>query len=371
MQMNNEICHSERSEESPAKDSSSQAPRNDRINLSQAAAFLLQHDDYLILTHRRPDGDTVGSAAALCRALRSLGKTAWIYENPQFTPKFAPYLNGLVGAVTGHPQKPPLLAGEGDRAAVEGLPPSGTAPIIVSVDIASKTLFPFGMEDAAVDLAIDHHGTNAGFAARTFVDADRAACGEIIWSLLKLLDVSPDKAIAEAIYVAVSTDTGCFRYSNVTAGTLRVAADCVACGAEIYPINRAMFEIKSWARLRLEGYLVQTMEFFRDGLVAVCAIPEEIMQSYGLTEDDVDSISAFPRNIEGVKIGVLLRQVEGGAGKISVRTSPQYDASAICARMGGGGHAAAAGATVPGGITAAKAAVLKAIDEEMKPLLRR
>ena len=311
------------------------------IRLNEAAAFLLAHDDFLILTHRRPDGDTVGSAAALCRMLRDAGKTAWVYANPQFTPKFSPYLQGL------------LKSGR-----------TGTETV-VSVDIATAGLFPFGMEDAEVALAFDHHWSNEGFAARTCLDGDRAACGELIWALQPLLGVKPSREIAEAAYVAVSTDTGCFRFSNVTPNTLRVAAECLEHGAVFYPINRVMFEEKRWARLRLESYLVRTTEFYRSGLVAVSAIPERIMVEYGLTEDDVDDISAFGRNIEGVEIAVMLREVENGMGKISMRTSPRFSASDICSLLGGGGHAAAAGATVPGGIEATKAAVLAAIEKEL------
>ncbi len=382
MQRNDRICHSARSEES-------QAPQNDRIGAAEAAAFLLANDNYLILTHRRPDGDTIGSASALCRGLRAIGKTAWIYENPQFTPKFAPYLETLVGASSARPQaetaeyfpschseeqsdeesvrgKKILRCAQNDKTGDDGRPM--TAPTVISVDIASETLFPFGMEDAKVQLAIDHHGSNTLFAEKSLVEADKAACGEIIHALLRLLDVQMTKQIAEAVYVAVSTDTGCFRYSNVTANTLRVAADCLAHGADSYPINRVMFEQKRWPRLRLEGYLVQTTEFFQGGLVAVSAIPDSVMQELGLTEDDVDDISGFGRNIEGVRIAAMLREVEGGKGKISLRCDPGFDASAICRRLGGGGHPAAAGATVDGGIEAAKAAVLAAIEEEMKSL---
>ncbi len=356
MQKASRECHSEAL--APKNPEMLRCAQKDRISLSEAAAFLLQNDNYLILTHRRPDGDTIGSAAALCRGLRAIGKTAWICENPQFTPKFAPFLEQLVGASNARPQGPSSTQASDGRAML--------APTILSVDVASRSLFPFGMEQAEVALAIDHHGSNDGFAARTHVEADKAACGEIIWALLGLLDVQPDKQIAEAIYVAVSTDTGCFRYANVTANTLRVAADCLACGAESYPINRVMFETKRWPRLQLERYLVEHMEFFHGGLVAVSAIPNAVLDELGLTEDDIDDISGFGRLVEGVEIAVMLREVEGGAGKISVRTGPGYDAAAICRRLGGGGHKGAAGATVAGGIEAAKAEILTAIEEEMK-----
>lgn len=312
-----------------------------KLSLRETAEFLLSHDNYLLLTHRRPDGDTVGSNAALCRALRKLGKRAALYANPQFTPKFAPYYEGLTA---------------------DAVPENAT---LVSVDVAAEGLFPFGMEDAKPVLAIDHHGTNSGFADFGYVDPSAAACGEIIWALLPLLGVAPDREIAEAVYVAVSTDTGCFRYSNVTANTLTVAAACNACGADIFSINRVMFEIKRKARLQLEAYLVDTMEFYADGKVSVNAMPKEVLNKLGITEDDIDDISGFGRNVEGVEIAVMLREVENGIGKVSVRTSPNFDAAKICARFGGGGHAAAAGGSVPGGIEAAKKAVLASISQDI------
>lgn len=312
-----------------------------KLNLSEAAEFLLANDNYLILSHRRPDGDTVGSCAALCRALRQIGKQAAIYANPQFTPKFAPYLDGLT---------------------TETVPEQA---VVISADIAAETLFPFGMEDAKVYLAIDHHGTNSGFAEFTCVDAQAAACGELIWELLQLIGATPTKEIAEAVYVAVSTDTGCFRYSNTSANTLSVAADCKACGADTFSINRVMFEIKRRPRLKLEAYLVDTMEFYADGKVAINAMPKAYLNEIGITEDDIDDISGFGRNVEGVEIAVMLREVENGIGKVSVRTSPGFDAAKICSRFGGGGHAAAAGGSVEGGIEAAKKAVLASLAEEI------
>ena len=346
-----------------------------RVTLREAAEFLLAHDNYLLLSHRRPDGDTIGSCAALCRALRALGKQAWVYPNPQFTPKFAPYLEGLVFEATGNRQQAtekafPLggrchPASPASRMTDEGVFDDSPVPCIVSCDIASRGLLPFGMEDAAVDLALDHHGTNDGFAARTHADETRAACGEVILELLPLLGTALTKEMAEALYVAISTDTGCFRYSNVTANTLRCAAACVDAGAEIFPINRAFFEIKRRPRLALEAYLIRTMEYFADGRVAVSAIPEALMEELGLTEDDIDDISGFGRSIEGVELAVMLREVEGGKGKISLRSSPAFNAAAICARLGGGGHPGAAGASVEGGIPAARSAILAAISEEI------
>ena len=184
-----------------------------------------------------------------------------------------------------------------------------------------------------------------------------AACGEIVLRVLQAMGVPLTKRIAEALYVAISTDTGCFRYSNTTAETLRAAAVCKDAGADTFAINRVMFLTRRLARLKLDAYLTQTTEFYAGGIVAVSAIPSDLIASLGLTEDDIDDISGFGRDIEGVEIGVMIRQAPEG-GKLSVRTSPAYNAAEYCAQLGGGGHAAAAGATVPGGIAEAKEAIL-------------
>lgn len=303
---------------------------------AETAAFLCEHDNYCILTHRRPDGDTIGSSAALCLGLRAMGKTAWLLRNPQFTPRFAAVLEGLV---------------------CEDVPDEAT---IVSVDVAAPDLLPIGREGLAeqVQLVIDHHARSSVSAEHRLVEAERAACGEIIFGLLELLGVSPDARMAEAIYIAVSTDTGCFQYSNTTADTLRIAAACKDAGADTYPINKLFFGTKSFARLKLEARLTGSAEFYADGKVALVELPQAWLDELGASEDDVDSIAGFARAIEGVELGITVRDVEGGNGKLSLRTGGSYDACKLCQELGGGGHAAAAGATVPGGIAGAKRAIL-------------
>ncbi len=310
------------------------------LTLNEVAAYLKEHDHYVILTHRRPDGDTTGCAAALCRGLRLLDKTAWIWDNPQFTPKLRPFVEGMTVAEV-----------ESDLT-------------VLSVDIATEGLFPLNIPEElrAVELLIDHHGRNDGFAKVGYVDPAAAACGEIILELLTLMGVEPDKDTAEALYVAISTDTGCFRFSNTTANTLMSAAACKNWGADTFTINRNFFMTKRPARLKLDAYLANTTEFYGEGKVAVSMIPQQIRTELALTPDDIDDISGFGREIEGVEIAVMIRQ-EAEGGKLSVRTSPDFDASAICARLGGGGHKAAAGATVPGGVEDAKKAILCVLEE--------
>lgn len=310
------------------------------LTVQETASYLRTLDDVLLLTHVRPDGDTVGSAAALCRALRDMGKTAYLLPNPEITATYEPY-------------------------AVPYWAPEGFAPAhVVSVDIAALNLLP---DNAAVyapriELAIDHHGSHGFFAARTCLDADAAACGEIVHDIIALLTaVTPD--IALPLYVAIATDTGCFVYSNTTARTHRIAAALLDTGIDAAPVNKALFRTKSRTRLAMESRMTADMTLFDHDRVVVMTIPLSLRQELHATETDIEELSSLAALVEGSDCGVTLRELRPGVVKISLRTGPRVDASAVCQRLGGGGHKAAAGATVNGTMDEVRAAVLRSYQE--------
>ena len=294
------------------------------MTLSECAKFLQERDNFCILTHRRPDGDTLGSAGALCRGLHLAGKRAWILNNPEAAPKYAPLIRGLT---------------------VEN-PPAGA--VLVCVDVAAPSMLPEETKGYAdrIRLRIDHHATATSFAEHELVDFSRASCAEIIYDLLCHMGVQMDASTAEAVYTGAATDTGCFRFSNTTANTHRVAAACIEAGADVYPINKAHFDTVSLAKLRLQGWMAENTRFYADGKVAVCALPEAVERQLGVTEDDMESISGFPQSIEGVCLSAVLRELDDGRVKISMRAIPGYDVAKLCREFGGGGHVSAAGATV-------------------------
>ena len=310
------------------------------MNPTQAASFLLAHDDYLILTHVRPDGDTVGCAAGLCLALREQGKRAFVLPNPETTAIFTPYLEGL-------------------------LSPEGYEPeTVVSVDIAARGLFPDNAKpylDRGVDLALDHHPSQEFFARETCLDAGRAACGELVYDIVR--QWGPVTAqVALPLYVALATDCGCFVYSNTSPACHRVAAALMETGFDFYPVNRRHFRTKSLKRLRLEGMLAAGMELFDEGRTAFVFLTLDMLAQVGAREEDIDDISAFVGQVEGVRTGATIRELSAGECKISLRTDPgDLNASAVCAQLGGGGHAAAAGATVELDVAGTRAALLEAI----------
>ena len=309
------------------------------MTYTEAAELLRRQDSILILTHRRPDGDTIGCAVGLCAALRELGKTAWLLPNADATALFTPYLEGY-------------------------LAPDGFSPaFVVSVDIAGRGLFPENARcwlEKGVDLAIDHHGSNEGFGKENCVDPGRAACGELIYDIIRQWGpVSP--AAALPLYLAVSTDTGCFVYSNTTPDTHRVAAALMDTGIDYRRVNKRHFRTKSFKRLRLESMITQDMELFDNGTIAIAAVSLDMMNALDAREEDAEDIAAFAGQVEGVETAVTIRELRPGECKLSVRTAAGLNASAVCALLGGGGHAAAAGCSVAGSVADAKTAILAAI----------
>lgn len=287
--------------------------------MNKTAAFLKTHDDYLILTHARPDGDTVGCAGALCVALRRLGKRAELARNPDLTARYLPYVSGY-------------LAPEDYRHRT-----------VVSVDIASKSLIPKDFRDLHIDLRIDHHPGNESFSDRELVMPEKAACGEIVAGVLDELGVPIDAEIALLLYMAIATDTGCFRYRNTTADTMRLAARCLDAGIDKTPIIETFFLIKTRSRLRIEAEMLTTLEYYDHGRLAIAILTRDMIERSGAAEDDLENLASIPKQVFGVMAGVLIREEENGC-KLSVRTTPPYRANRICAVFGGGGHDQAGGA---------------------------
>ena len=293
-----------------------------KVSLKKAAELLLEQDDIVILCHRYPDGDTIGSAFGLCMALRNLGKRA----------------NVLCGDII--PHKYSYIFSHLSPVDIK-------EKYIVSVDVADPALLGLLQDEYAdrIDLCIDHHSANKLRAKHSYVDAGAAATGEIVYKLVGLLNTPVTREIATAIYTALSTDTGCFRYSNVTAQTHRITAKLLELGVDGYAINQVMFETKTKARFAIEMEMLSKIDFHYDGRLAIVALTADMMERIAVNEGDIDGLSALPRNIEGVDMGVMIREVADGC-KLSVRTSRSVNACDFCRIFGGGGHPAAAGCTL-------------------------
>ena len=296
-----------------------------KIDAVKAAEFLKQNDDFLILTHANPDGDTCGSGYSLCAVLKCLDKRAKVICADKLPSAFG------------------FLLAETDEQFSE--------KTIIAVDVADERLLG-GLQEkysGKTALCIDHHSTNTQYAENLYLESDSASCCECVYKVIKALGVEVTPFIASALYLGMATDTGCFKFSNTTPQTHRFAAELMELGADYDRINRIMFETKSKARLEMERLVLESIEFWFEGLCAVVTGTRQMIESTGCEQTDLDGVSAIPRQIEGVKIGVTIKEKAKGVFKVSVRTFEPYDASAICRRLGGGGHLRAAGCefTVP------------------------
>lgn len=308
------------------------------LTVQEAAERLRSFDNILILTHVRPDGDTVGSAAALCAGLRALGKTAYLLPNPQLTDTTAPYFRPYAAWAGFEPEK------------------------VVSVDIAATSLFPENAKPYAdrVDLAIDHHPSFQGFGRENLVRPSAAAAGEIVYDVLAALGpITAEMALP--LYVAVSTDCGCFAYNNTTARTHAVAAALLRTGIDFQAVNKTFFRTKTRKRLALEAAMLGGVEYHDRERVAVLSVPLSLIAQVQATETDAEDLSALGGQIQGVDCAVTMRELRPDVWKFSLRTGPRVNATKVCALLGGGGHAAAAGCTVEAPYEEAKGRMLEAI----------
>lgn len=289
----------------------------------QAAQWLRERDNFLLLTHVRPDGDTLGSASALALALQKLGKRAWVGYNSGVTETYAGYMEGCY-------------------------PPADFVPEhIVAVDIATEHLLPAEFEPyrGRIELCIDHHPSNEGYAGETCLDASAAACGEIVYRICKLLG-EMDAAIAKQLYIAITTDCGCFVYNNTTPATHRIAAELMEYGDFWKQVNRNCFQTLSLKEIKLQQRLLGSMEFFNGGALAVGAISLADLAEFQASQGDSEELASWANKIQGVKASATLRQLEERVWKVSLRTDGSLNATRVCALLGGGGHAAAAGASM-------------------------
>ncbi|MBR0208127.1 MAG: DHH family phosphoesterase [Oscillospiraceae bacterium] len=311
------------------------------MKISETAKLFHTKDNFLLLTHKNPDGDTLGSAAALCSALRRAGKTAFLFPNAEMTEKYRSYAEPF--------------------HAPEGFEPSFT----VAVDVASETLFPpcFSGE---VDFCIDHHPSNTHYAPKSLIAPSKASCGEVVLQLIKALNGDLSEEEADLLYVAVSTDCGCFVYANTKADTLRAAAELLDFGADNQTLNVKLFRKVSRARMKIEGMVYSGMEFYRDGRISLATITQRMLLEAGATEEDLDDISGLAGRAEGAILSITVREQSDGSTRFSLRSSPEVDCSAICSVFGGGGHAMAAGCTIHSPVEKAKRMMLDVIDEVWK-----
>lgn len=314
------------------------------LTMEQMSENLLSADNILILCHKNPDGDTVGCGAALCHALRSLNKTAAVLCSDPIPSLFS-YM------------QIPVYDG------------SFTPETVVGVDVASLQLF--GENNGVPELAhhvhycIDHHAGNGGYADFTLVDPQAAATAELMVDVIEQMGAQITPLIADCLYTALSTDTGCFKFNNTTARTHLVAARLIQAGARLGDLNKLLFETMAKERVTAERMALNNLEYHLDGRCALIYLTREEIAESGVSPADLESLTSLPLGIAGIQVGLTLRQTPGGSYRISIRTLGDVDACAIARRLGGGGHNRAAGCELEGNLDNTKSAILAEVEAVM------
>ncbi|MCI9145103.1 MAG: bifunctional oligoribonuclease/PAP phosphatase NrnA [Eubacterium sp.] len=311
-----------------------------RIDVNQCAQLLKDNDNILILTHAHPDGDTLGCGFALCRALMKLGKICAVI-NSDVIPKKYDYLFDDIAPIRFKPG------------------------YVVAVDVATPNLLGDLNGQYHIDLCIDHHSTNTEYADNLLLEDTPAAC-EIMYDVIKALDVEIDSKMAGCLYTGLTTDTGCFRYASTTAKTYRAAADLIELGADNGTINRVMFETKTKTYARLERMALESMEFFENERVAVITVTQDMYKKTGSNEQETEALAPLTRQVEGVEIGITIREKTDGTCKASLRTFESVNAAELARFFGGGGHNQAAACRFDCGVDAAKAQLVEKCGELLK-----
>lgn len=305
-------------------------------SVDMAADFLKNQNEICLLCHMSPDGDTLGSAFAIFYALKSLGKKCFVDCADDFPKKFH-YI---------YPSK------------MDKFKPKH----YVTVDVADVKLLGKEQRDLPYDLCIDHHEMNRVSAKQKCIDMNAAATAEIVYDILKKMEIIFDKTIANCLYTGICTDTGCFKFSNTSAKTHRIAADLIDLKAESEKINFKLFEEKSKARLCLEKQVLENLEYYFNDRCTLVFVTKKMLKEAGADDSTFEGIPSIVRCPTGVEIGITVKECDIDIYKVSVRTVENFDAAEFCGIFGGGGHKMAAGFKIKGSALEVKRKILQAVE---------
>jgi phosphoesterase RecJ-like protein len=299
-------------------------------------------ESFLIASHIDPDGDAIGCELAILSILRRLGKSAQVISDEPIPDTFT------------------FLAGSGD--VIVGEAPAADAAMVVdaaSLDRLGRAEGP--VRACPLIINIDHHASNSYFGNHNLVETGAGACGEVIHRLIRVLGLEPTRDEAEALYVAIVSDTGCFRFPTTTGETLRTAADLLDSGVKAYHAASEIFWKRSPAGLRLLSNALSTIEVSNGGNVATMDITQRMYEEAGATPRDTEGFANYPRSIRDVLVGVLIREIGDDLFRVSLRSREGYPISDVAASFGGGGHPTAAGFRIRGERGQVKARIRDAI----------
>jgi phosphoesterase RecJ-like protein len=312
---------------------------------AQIGDAIRAHQRFAILSHVRPDGDALGSQLALALSLQQLGKEVRVWNEDGMLEKysFVPHADLLT--------TPPAAPEDVDVA------------FALDTAIQNRLGTAFNsVRSAKIWINIDHHPSNPGYGDLVHIDPTSPATGQIIFELLKDQKLPLTPAIAENLYVAISTDTGSFQYPNTTARTYEIAAELVRADVDVGRVNRLLYENYPRRRIELLRELLRTMHFVGDGRVASFSLSLKTAHELGVLPEDNEGLIDHIRAIRGVIVAVFFEELDDGKVRVSMRSkSDAADVCAICQQFGGGGHTLAAGARVRGTLAEVESKVLEVI----------
>lgn len=329
-------------------------------SLKEIAGILNDAQSMIIFTHINPDGDALGSAAALCRVLRKIGKEAWVLLDEE-VPDYICFMDTEFCTR--------------DRSCIKN------QDISICVDCGEYSRFPALTEkydEGKVKLCVDHHTAAEGFGDHYYIDHTAAATCELIYKLIKELEYIVkkeaividliDSTVAESLYTGINTDTGSFQYSNTTAETHAVAAELMTKGIDHTAINVNLYQNIPMKKLKIQALILQRAEILHDGKAAISYVSGEMLKQVDAVLDDAEGSIDLLRNIEGVEMAAFLKEKDDGV-KVSMRAKSYANVHEIVSAFGGGGHVKAAGCTLKMSIDEALEAIKKEINAYWEKLV--
>ena len=332
-------------------------------SLKEIAGILNDAQSMIIFTHINPDGDALGSAAALCRVLRKMGKEAWVLMDEE-VPDYISFMDTEFCTR--------------DSSCIKN------QDISICVDCGEYSRFPALTEkydEGKAKLCIDHHTAAEGFGDHYYIDPAAAATCELIYKLIKELesaaaesgepaceDALIDRAVAESLYTGINTDTGSFQYSNTTAETYAIASELMTKGIDHTAINVNLYQTIPMKKLKIQSLILQRAELLHAGKVAISYVSREMLEQVDAVLDDAEGSIDLLRNIEGVEMAAFLKEKDDSV-KVSMRAKSYANVHEIVSAFGGGGHVKAAGCTLKMSMDEALCAIKKEMDAYWKKLV--
>lgn len=314
-------------------------------SLAEIGAVLRAHERFAILSHVRPDGDALGSQLGLALSLSKLGKTVMVRNEDGLLEKYS-FLPGgeFLQTPLGEPQD---------------------FDVAIALDTATQTRLGTATElvrSAKIWINIDHHPSNPGYGDLVYIDSNAPATGQILFELIQSQGLPMDAAIAENLFVAISTDTGSFQYPNTTARTFEIGAELLRRGVDVGRVSQLLYESYPRRRTELLRELLGTMRFEANGQIACFSLSLKVAAELGVKPEDNEGLIDHLRAIQGVVVAIFFEELAEEKVRVSMRSkNERVDVSAICQKFGGGGHKLAAGARVRGTLTEVEEKILKAI----------